>query len=129
MANQHVHILKMGGTFEFIDPAYDAINKKLMKLDSSIESYFRNIIKPYFTFSTESVVEKDSREITDEDRQRLVRTINAAPHDNILITHGTFTMHDTAGFLQGQDSLSGKKISVKAEVPEDIAEIAKGVVK
>ena len=33
----HVHIIKMGGTIEFIDPAYDAMNKKLMQLDTTIE--------------------------------------------------------------------------------------------
>ena len=66
----HVHIMKMGGTIEFSDPAYDAFNKKLMKLDATIESYLRNLIKPHFNFSSESITEKDSREITEEDRKR-----------------------------------------------------------
>lgn len=105
----HIHILKMGGTIEFFDPAYDAINKKLMKLDTTIESYFRNLIKPHFTFSTESVAEKDSREISDDDRERLAKVIRATPHENIIVTHGTFTMRDTAQFLEGQ-SIESKKI-------------------
>ena len=52
MAKMHIHIIKMGGTIEFIDPSYDDINKKLLKLDTSLESYLRNIIQPHFSFST-----------------------------------------------------------------------------
>lgn len=111
MIRNHVHILKMGGTIEFFDPAYDAINKKLMKLDSSIESYLHNLIKPHFNFSTESVVEKDSRDITQEDRDKLSKVISVTPHKNIIITHGTFTMIDTAKFLEEQ-SFDDKKIII-----------------
>lgn len=76
---QHVHIIKMGGTIEFVDPAYGAINKQLMKLDASIETYFNNIIKPHFTFSTELVTEKDSRDLTDDDREKLAQAIQGTP--------------------------------------------------
>ena len=101
----------MGGTIEFVDLAYDEINKKLMKLDSTVEGYFRNLIKPHFTFSAETVVEKDSREITPEDKSKLVEAINATLHENILVTHGTYTMAQTAKFLNGQ-SFDQKKIVV-----------------
>lgn len=98
MIKSHIHIVKMGGTIEFFDPAYEEINKKLMKLDTTIESYFSNLIKPHFNFSTESVTEKDSRDITQEDRQKLLEAITATPHQNIVVTHGTFTMAHTAVF-------------------------------
>ena len=111
MNRTHVHIIKMGGTIEFFDPAYDAINKKLMKLDSTIDSYFKNLIKPHFDFSAETVTEKDSREITQEDRKKLVLAIEKTSHKNILVTHGTFTMRETAAFLQKEsDRFSDKKI-------------------
>ena len=100
MLKHHIHIIKMGGTIEFIDPAYDNINRQLMRLDSSVDSYLKNLIKPHFTYSTETVCEKDSREITPDDLERLVKIIESIPHDNILITHGTFTMRDTAEFLE-----------------------------
>lgn len=105
----HIHIIKTGGTIEFIDPAYDAINKQLMKLDATIESYLRSLIKPHFNFSSESIVEKDSRDIREEDREKLVRVIQATPHTNIVVTHGTFTMRDTAEYLE-QGSFNDKKI-------------------
>ncbi len=109
MVRVHVHFLKMGGTIEFYDPAYDAINKKLMKLDSTIESYLKNLIKPHFNFSTEPISEKDSRDITNEDREKLANTIKSTQHKNIIITHGTFTMQQTAQFLE-QQSFDDKKI-------------------
>lgn len=99
----------MGGTIEFIDPAYDAINKKLMKLDASIEGYLKHLIQPHFNFSSESVTEKDSRDINQEDREKLANAIETTPHTNIVITHGTFTMRETAQFLE-QHGFSDKKI-------------------
>lgn len=111
MIKSHIHIIKMGGTIEFIDPAYDAINKKLLKLDPSIESYLRNLMQPHFNFSTDSVASKDSRDITEDDRLKLCKAIEESPHENIIITHGTFTMRDTAQFLEKQTlSNTNKKI-------------------
>ncbi|MES2971597.1 MAG: asparaginase domain-containing protein [Patescibacteria group bacterium] len=109
MVKTHVHIIKMGGTIEFIDPAYDNFNKKLLKLDANIDSYLHNLVQPHFNFSTEQVAEKDSRDINEEDRERLVKAIQSSPHQNILITHGTFTMLKTAQFLTKQ-GFSNKKI-------------------
>jgi len=106
----HVHIIKMGGTIEFIDPAYDEFNKKLLKLDASIDSYLHNLVKPHFNFSSEEVAQKDSREINEEDRERLAKAISNSPHENIIITHGTFTMKDTAQYVEKLDAAAGKKI-------------------
>jgi len=90
----------MGGTIEFIDPAYDKMNKELMKFDSSVENYLKNIVKPHFTYNIDSVCEKDSRDINHEDLNKLSEIIKSSPDNNILITHGTFTMKDTASFLE-----------------------------
>ncbi len=99
----------MGGTIEFFDPGYEAINKRLMKLDTTIDSYLRNLIQPHFTFSTETMSEKDSRDITEEDREKLLKAINSTEHTNIVVTHGTFTMGVTANFLQDH-SIEDKKV-------------------
>lgn len=99
MLTNHIHIVRMGGTIEFKDPGYESMNQQMMKLDTSIENYLKNMVKPHFTYSTETVCEKDSREITDDDREKLVKTIENSPHENILVTHGTFTMKDTAQYI------------------------------
>ena len=100
----------MGGTIEFRDPAYEKINK-LMKLDVSIDNYLKNLVKPHFTYDIEIVCEKDSREITEEDLNKLWLAVKAAKEENILITHGTFTMKNTAKFLE--DLAAKEKVNKK----------------
>jgi L-asparaginase len=89
----------MGGTIEFKDPGYEIMNEQMMKLDTTIDNYLKNMVKPHFTYSIESICNKDSRDIHIEDLEKLTRAIESSPHENILITHGTFTMKDTARFL------------------------------
>jgi len=121
MTKTHIHIIKMGGTIEFIDPAYDNINQQLMKLDSTVDSYLKNIIKPHFTYSIEVVCDKDSRDIGAKDLERLTRIMETSPHDNILITHGTFTIKDTAKFLEewflGKGEIKKKIILTGSMIP------------
>lgn len=107
----------MGGTIEFHDPAYEAINQTLMKLDSSVDSYLHNLIKPHFTFSTETVTKKDSRDITPEDREKLAKAIESTSYTNILVTHGTFTMADTAQYLKKQGTGAKKVILTGSMIP------------
>lgn len=65
----------MGGTIEFKDPGYEIMNQQMMKLDTSIDNYLKNMVKPHFSYSTESVCDKDSREINETDLQKLAKTI------------------------------------------------------
>lgn len=111
MIKQHIHIMKMGGTIEFKDPGYEIMNQQMMKLDSSIENYLRNMVKPHFTYSTESICDKDSRDINSSDREKLIKSIITSHHENILITHGTFTMKITAKYID--DYFVANKISHK----------------
>lgn len=53
-----------------------------------------------FDFVVESVLRKDSLDMTDEDRLLIRERVVAAPEQHILITHGTDTMTDTAAVLQ-----------------------------
>ena len=116
MTINHIHIIKMGGTIEFKDSGYENINQQMMKLDTSVEKYLENMVKPHFTYSIESVCDKDSREITPEDLNKLAVTIKSSPHENILVTHGTFTMKQTAQFLDGK-KLKKKIILTGSMVP------------
>ncbi len=117
MNRRHFHIIKMGGTIEFKDPAYQEINQKLMKLDSSIESYLKNLIKPHFTYSIEVVCEKDSRDVDEKDRETLVNAVNSSDHENIVITHGTFTMKETALYIKERINPGKKVIFTGSMVP------------
>lgn len=120
MQKNSIHIIKMGGTIEFIDPSYEKMNKELMKLDSSIDNYLKNLVKPHFIYDIEIVCEKDSREITQEDLDKLWMAVKFSKQENILITHGTFTMKDTAKFLEDlviRENMNKKIILTGAMIP------------
>jgi L-asparaginase len=48
------------------------------------------------TYTVNSLLRKDSLDITEEDRKLLLQTVINDPAEKILITHGTDTMADTA---------------------------------
>ena len=51
-------------------------------------------------FACESIIRKDSLDMNDEDRKKILDTISNDPHKNIIVTHGTDTMVETARELQ-----------------------------
>lgn len=53
-------------------------------------------INPTFEYEVVSLLQKDSLEITDEDRQKILQTCKDIEGDKIIITHGTDTMIETA---------------------------------
>ena len=60
-----------------------------------------------FAYSVESLLKKDSLEITEEDRELIRNRVEHVTESMILVTHGTDTMVDTAKFLQG---IEGKTV-------------------
>jgi len=53
-----------------------------------------------FEYECESVLYKDSLDMTDQDRQLVFEKIEADEHRYIVVTHGTDTMVETAKVLQ-----------------------------
>lgn len=97
-----IHILTTGGTIEGLD--YE--NKEFESIDAniSIKSFFDSA-NVAFQYTIENVFKKDSRFITRQDRELLVEKVKATKATKILMTHGTFTMEDTAQYL-GQLNLN-----------------------
>ena len=50
-------------------------------------------------FVTESIMQKDSLDMDESDRRLILEKISQDPHEQIVITHGTDTMIDTAKTL------------------------------
>jgi L-asparaginase len=107
---QHIHIIRTGGTIDFIDPAYDELDTKLMKIKRDASDYLKHIARPYDNYSIEELWQKDSRDINDADRLQLVNSIRDASSDKIIVTHGTYTMNTTGKFLKKYKELENKTI-------------------
>ena len=90
-----IHILTTGGTIEGLDYEDD---KGITISNVAIKDFLEKA-NIDFDYTIESVFKKDSRAITDNDRELLVRKINESTATKILITHGTFTMEDTAKYI------------------------------
>ena len=90
-----IHILTTGGTIEGLDYVDD---KGISQSNVNIKD-FLNAANIGLEYVIESVFKKDSRSITDVDRELLVNKIKATNAKNILITHGTFTMEETAKYI------------------------------
>ena len=58
-------------------------------------------------YTVQSLMQKDSLELTSEDRQAIRQAVEKAPTAGVLVTHGTDTMVDTAKALFG---IEGKTI-------------------
>jgi len=54
-----------------------------------------------FEYDIESVLRKDSLDLTSKDRERIFRAVQRQAADKIVITHGTDTMVETANRLAG----------------------------
>lgn len=90
-----IKILTTGGTIEGLDYVDES---GITNSNVSLIDFFEGA-NISFDYSIESVFKKDSRDIDENDRAMLVSKIKAATATKILITHGTFTMEDTARYI------------------------------
>jgi L-asparaginase len=94
----HIHCIITGGT---IDSVFDAAKDMVVVNEaSSIKGYIDSMVQPHFSWSQEVLTMRDSREMTDEIRLEILRSIKKSPHTKFLVTHGTYTMPDTARYLE-----------------------------
>ena len=91
-----IHIITTGGTIEGLD--YNKKENAPNEVGISIKT-FLNSANVKFDYTIEEAFNKDSRFITDDDRRLLVDKIKATRTEKIILTHGTFTMEDTAKYI------------------------------
>ncbi len=96
-----------GGT---IDSQWEGKQDTVVPLKhSAIPTYLKSL-NLYMDFIFTEVCMKDSRNLTPGDLKKLLQTVKKSKSKYIVITHGTYTMVDTARFLQ--EHVKGKKTIV-----------------
>ena len=96
MTKSKITVINTGGTF---NKRYNPITGELevpkdsIALDDII-SYCYNI-----DFDVLNVISKDSLDMSDADREFIVKTIKNCKNENIIIVHGTDTIYLTASFI------------------------------
>lgn len=92
-----IHFVITGGT---IDSYYDGSKDTAVPNKESIIPSFVRSLKLYHNTEFTTVCMKDSRDLNPEDLKNVLKTVEKSPYNKIIITHGTYTMPDTARFLK-----------------------------
>src|SRR5438045_7378012 len=90
--NERIRVLITGGTF---DKEYDERNGRLFFKDSHLPEMLE-LGRCKLQVQIRTLMMIDSLEMSDDDRELIVRACKTAPEDRIVITHGTDTMPETA---------------------------------
>ncbi|MCC7497597.1 MAG: asparaginase [Bryobacterales bacterium] len=98
---QDLYLLATGGTIEKV---YSERTGSVTNAGSKIDRYLRLLRLPDLRVELIHLMNKDSLEMTDDDRRHILRTveeklIKPAP---IVITHGTDTMVETGLYLEAR---------------------------
>jgi len=96
MADDPILILTTGGT---IDKVYfDALSA--YQIGDTVVEHILQTERVARPFVIEEVIRKDSLDVTDADRARIVDRIRQSAARRIIVTHGTDTMTETARALR-----------------------------
>lgn len=98
-----IRIFTTGGTFDKI--YHDALSE--FSIGEPMAPTLLEEAGVTFEYALDSLLRKDSLELTDEDRTLIREHVTACDERLVLITHGTDTMTDTAHVLQ---DVTGKVI-------------------
>ena len=90
-----IRIFVIGGTF---DKTYDELRGRLSFADSHLPEMLR-LGRSHVTVSIRTLMMIDSLEMSDADRELIVRSCQQSTESQIVITHGTDTMVETAAAL------------------------------
>ena len=100
-----LRVFVTGGTF---DKDYDYLKGELYFQDTQLPEMLR-LGRCTVDINLRTLMMIDSLEMTEEDRNLIVRNCKACPEDKIVITHGTDTMVTTASRI-AQSGIEGKTV-------------------
>lgn len=103
-----IHIVTTGGTIEKV---YSEQSGQVENVTQKINRYLQSLRLPETSIEVVPLMNKDSLEMTDEDRELIVQTVRARAADApVVITHGTDTIVETGKLLKAR--LPGLRHSV-----------------
>ena len=94
-----IYVVATGGTIEKV---YSERSGTVQNLDTKIDRYFRILRLPDTQIDLTHLMNKDSLEMTDEDRALVLATVREKLRDPapVVITHGTDTLVETGRLLK-----------------------------
>ena len=97
---RRIYLIATGGTIEKV---YQEQTGTVQNVASKIDRYFRSLRLPDADIEVTHLMNKDSLEMTSDDRQRVLETVQQKLADPaaVVITHGTDTIVKTGLLLQG----------------------------
>ncbi len=97
MPAKTIHFLITGGT---IDSYYEGTRDTVIPNKSSVLPGFIKSLRLYERSYFTPVCLKDSRDLTKADLKKILGFVEKSPHKKVIITHGTYTLADTARYLK-----------------------------
>jgi L-asparaginase len=94
---QRIHLISTGGTIEKI---YSESTGSVVNLETKIDRYLKQLRLPDAEIDAISVMNIDSLEMTQDDREEVLEMVRQRLDAPIIITHGTDTLVETGLFLK-----------------------------
>jgi L-asparaginase len=108
-----VKVLTTGGTIDDLD--YASVDEEPKAHKTYVPELFKQA-RINIDINFEKLMSKDSKFVTDEDRELILKKSKECTEDKIIITHGTETMSKTAEYL-GKKDLEKTIILLGAFIP------------
>lgn len=108
-----LHFILTGGT---IDSHYDGTKDTAVPNEHSVVPKFIKSLKLYEDCEFTEICMKDSREINESDRKKIIEAISKSNSNRIIVTHGTYTLPDTARYMNANIENNEKTIILVASM-------------
>jgi len=107
MKKDTIHFIITGGT---IDSYYNGVKDTVETSPHSAIPAFIKSLKLHEDVDFTEVCMKDSRSLNTTDMKKISLVIQKSPHKKFIITHGTYTMPDTAKFIKENTDIKDRMI-------------------
>ena len=111
-------LISTGGTFN----KYYSEQTGKLEIDPEAKALQNILHKWRCTFEIKTIIGKDSLDINDTDRQKMLETILDSDYKKIIVIHGTDTMDKSAKFI-ADSNLSKQVVFTGAMIPYSIDSI------